>query len=89
MSSTDTFAPGNVVVVRDEDWLVTSVDESSDGPVLNAQGLSDLVRGQGLVRDWLTVRICLAIGRTRSRLDVLTFAEPKPSRLCSFGLHVC
>jgi len=89
MSSTDTFAPGNVVVVRDEDWLVTSVDESADGPVLNAQGLSDLVRGQGLVRDWLTVRICLAIGRTRSRLDVLTFAEPKPSRLCSCKLHVC
>ena len=49
MSSTDTFAPGNVVVVRDEDWLVTSVDESSDAPVLNAQGLSYLVRGQGAV----------------------------------------
>ena len=49
MSSTNTFAPGNVVVVRDEDWLVTSVDESSDGPVLNAQGLSDLVRGQDAV----------------------------------------
>lgn len=49
MIDTDTFAPGNVVVVRDEDWLVTSVDESSDGPVLNAQGLSDLVRGQDAV----------------------------------------
>ena len=49
MSSTNTFAPGNVVVVRDEDWLITSVDESSDGPVLNAQGLSDLVRGQDAV----------------------------------------
>lgn len=49
MSSTNTFAPGNVVVVRDEEWLVTSVDESSDGPVLNAQGLSDLVRGQDAV----------------------------------------
>lgn len=46
MSSTETFSPGNVVVVRDEDWLITSVDESSDGPVLNTQGLSELVRGQ-------------------------------------------
>ncbi len=36
-------------MVRDEDWLITSVDESSDGPVLNAQGLSDLVRGQDAV----------------------------------------
>ncbi|WP_152024768.1 hypothetical protein [Tessaracoccus flavescens] len=49
MSSTNTFAPGNVVVVRDEEWLVTSVDESSDGAVLNAQGLSDLVRGHDAV----------------------------------------
>jgi len=44
-----TFAPGNVVEVRDEEWLITSIDESADGPVLNVQGLADLVRGQGAV----------------------------------------
>lgn len=49
MSSADTFAPGNVVVVSDDDWLVTSVDASSNGPVPNVQGLSDLVRGQDAV----------------------------------------
>ena len=47
--SIDTYAPGNVVVVRDEEWLIRSVDESSDGPVLNTQVLSELVRGQDAV----------------------------------------
>lgn len=38
-------APGSVVVVRDEEWLVESVDQTLDGALLNVQGLSDLVRG--------------------------------------------
>ncbi|WP_307859105.1 helicase-related protein [Herbiconiux sp. SYSU D00978] len=37
-------APGSVVVVRDEEWLVTSVDETDDGPLLHVYGLSELVR---------------------------------------------
>lgn len=38
-------APGSLVVVRDEEWLVESVDQTLDGPLLHVQGLSDLVRG--------------------------------------------
>ena len=34
---------------RDEEWLVTFVDESSDGPIPQVQGLSDLVRGRDAV----------------------------------------
>ncbi len=39
------FAPGSIVVVRDEEWLVTHVMDTSDGPLLSVHGLSDLVRG--------------------------------------------
>lgn len=37
-------APGSVVVVRDEEWVVTKVDATSQGAVLNVRGISDLVR---------------------------------------------
>ena len=37
-------APGSVVVVRDEEWLVTGVDHTQDGSLLRVQGLSELVR---------------------------------------------
>lgn len=37
-------APGAVVRVRDEDWLVTQVSSSSDGTLVTVQGLSELVR---------------------------------------------
>lgn len=37
-------APGSVVVVRDEEWLVTSVERTQDGRLLRCQGLSELVR---------------------------------------------
>lgn len=38
-------APGSVVVVRDEEWLVTGVEHTRDGALLTVQGLSELVRG--------------------------------------------
>ncbi len=38
-------APGSVVVVRDEEWLVTGVENTADGDLLRVQGLSELVRG--------------------------------------------
>ena len=44
-----TFAPGAVVVARDEEWLITQVEETLDGPALSVQGLSELVRGQDAV----------------------------------------
>ncbi|MDQ1295998.1 MAG: hypothetical protein QG608_3885, partial [Actinomycetota bacterium] len=37
-------APGSVVVVRDEEWLVTGVEQTRDGALLTVQGLSELVR---------------------------------------------
>jgi len=37
-------APGSVVVVRDEEWLVTGVEHTLDGWLVRVQGLSELVR---------------------------------------------
>jgi superfamily II DNA or RNA helicase len=37
-------APGSVVLVRDEEWLVTGVESTTDGWLLTVQGLSELVR---------------------------------------------
>ncbi len=35
--------PGSIVVVRDEEWLVTHVDETKDGTLVTVQGMSELV----------------------------------------------
>ncbi|EGE75875.1 hypothetical protein HMPREF9344_01061 [Cutibacterium acnes HL097PA1] len=40
-----TVAAGSVVQVRDEEWLVSTVEQTDDGQLLTVQGLSDLVRG--------------------------------------------
>ncbi|WP_425307426.1 helicase-related protein [Ammonicoccus fulvus] len=41
-----TVAPGSIVEVRDEEWLVTSVNTTASGAqLLHVQGLSELVRG--------------------------------------------
>src|SRR3954447_8520809 len=37
-------APGSVVEVRDEQWLVTGVERDGDGWLVDVQGLSELVR---------------------------------------------
>lgn len=39
-----TAAPGSIVEVRDEEWLVTKVESVSDGFVVDVIGLSELVR---------------------------------------------
>lgn len=36
---------GSIVQVRDEEWLVSSVEQTDDGPLLTVRGLSDLVHG--------------------------------------------
>ncbi|MFE2997314.1 helicase-related protein [Nocardia sp. NPDC059246] len=36
-------APGSIVVVRDEEWLVTAAEQGSDGWLLRVRGLSELV----------------------------------------------
>ena len=38
------IAPGSVVTVRDEQWLVTATDQTTDGLLVTAIGLSELVR---------------------------------------------
>ncbi|WP_346426230.1 helicase-related protein [Actinobaculum sp. 313] len=43
-NTTIDLAPGSVVRVRDEDWLVTRVTATSDGTLITVQGLSELVR---------------------------------------------
>ncbi|WP_088995797.1 SNF2-related protein [Micromonospora echinaurantiaca] len=40
----EALAPGSVVVVRDEEWLVLSTEETADGTVVHVQGLGELVR---------------------------------------------
>ncbi|MGY1709134.1 SNF2-related protein [Geodermatophilus sp. SYSU D00758] len=39
-----TAAPGSVVEVRDEQWLVTNVERAGDGWLVDVQGLTELVR---------------------------------------------
>ena len=41
----DGIAPGSLVVVRDEEWLVTQVSQTRDGTLVTCQGLSELVAG--------------------------------------------
>ena len=36
-------APGSIVIVRDEEWLVTSAERGSDGWLVRVRGLSELV----------------------------------------------
>lgn len=44
-SMLDGVAPGSLVVVRDEEWLVTQVSQTRDGALITCQGLSELVTG--------------------------------------------
>ena len=43
-TSTTGFAPGSVVVVRDEEWLVTATEQTAGGLLIHGRGLSELVR---------------------------------------------
>lgn len=45
LTMTITVAPGSVVQVCDEEWLVSTVEQTDDGQLVTVQGLSDLVRG--------------------------------------------
>ncbi|MBT8225808.1 MAG: DEAD/DEAH box helicase [Dactylosporangium sp.] len=40
----EALAPGSVVVVRDEEWLVRATEETTDGTLIHVQGLGELVR---------------------------------------------
>lgn len=39
------IAPGALVEVRDEQWVVSSVEQTADGQLLTVRGVSDLVEG--------------------------------------------
>ena len=41
---TGAISPGSLVVVRDETWLVTSVEDTPDGPLYGVRGVSDFVK---------------------------------------------
>lgn len=46
MTATDlNVAPGSIVLVRDEEWLVNSVEQTTDGQLLHVTGMSELVKG--------------------------------------------
>lgn len=64
-----TFAPGAMIVARDEEWLITQVEETRDGSALSVQGISELVRGQDAVFLPWRAKIC------RSAHEPLNFKD--------------
>ncbi|WP_300344120.1 helicase-related protein [Nesterenkonia sp.] len=43
-TATLNVAPGSVISVRDEEWLVTAAEDSAQGTLVHVRGLSELVR---------------------------------------------
>ena len=43
-ADTDAISPGSLVEVRDETWLVTSVEDTPDGALYTVRGVSDFVK---------------------------------------------
>jgi superfamily II DNA or RNA helicase len=64
----ETFAPGSVVVVRDEEWLVTAAEQAADGWRLDVVGLGELVRE--------------TTATFFSALDDIELLDPRQARLC-------
>ncbi len=71
MTSTLNVAPGSVVVVRDEEWLVTSVEQASDGQLVRVQGLTELVRNTS--------------ASFYEALDTITSLDPRDAELVADG----
>lgn len=44
-ASQPTIAPGSIVIVRDEEWLVSSIEHTADGDLLTVRGMGGLVEG--------------------------------------------
>ena len=59
--------PGSVVVVRDEEWLVTQVAHTHDGTLVAVKGLSELVRDTS--------------AQFYSALDEITIFDPRETRV--------
>nr|WP_250149437.1 hypothetical protein [Mycolicibacter acidiphilus] len=66
-----TAAPGSVVLVRDAEWLVTAVEEATDGFFVHVLRLSELVRDTAAT-------FCTAI-------DTVTEVDPTKVRVTADG----
>ena len=66
-STLDNIAPGSLVVVRDEEWLVTQVSHNRDGLLLTVDGLSELVAG--------------TTAQFSSGLDTIEVADPSSTKV--------
>lgn len=64
-------APGSVVVIRDEEWLVTSAEQGADGWLVRVRGLSELVAE--------------TTGAFYSSLDTIEVQDPKEARVVPDG----
>lgn len=64
---TTDVAPGSLVEIRDETWLVTSVENTADGDLLTVSGVSPLVEG--------------TTARFYSSIDSIRTFSPKETRI--------
>ncbi|MDN6179186.1 MAG: helicase, partial [Micrococcaceae bacterium] len=65
------LAPGSVIRVRDEDWLVTSTSSTTQGTLVRVQGLSELVRD--------------TTASFYSDLDTIEVVDPRQARVTADG----
>jgi ERCC4-related helicase len=64
------YAPGTVVEIRDETWLVQRAERASDGWFVDVQGLSEVVRGtEATFSDAIDDVIVLDPARATVRID--------------------
>ena len=71
VTSGSAIAPGSVVLVRDEEWLVTSVSPSADGRLITAHGTSELVRD--------------TVATFYEGLDKITVLDPRDTKVVADG----
>jgi superfamily II DNA or RNA helicase len=64
-------APGSIVVIRDEEWLVTSAEQGADGWLVRVRGLSELVAE--------------TTAAFYSSLDTIEVQDPKKARVVPDG----
>ena len=64
-------APGSIVVIRDEEWLVTSAEQGADGWLVRVRGLSELVAE--------------TTAAFYSSLDAIEVQDPKKARVVPDG----
>ncbi|MGO4442192.1 helicase-related protein [Mycobacterium sp. 2YAF39] len=64
-------APGSIVVIRDEEWLVTSAEQGADGWLVRVRGLSELVAD--------------TTAAFYSSLDTIEVQDPKAAKVVADG----